>query len=55
MCKAARVSERTLRNAFLSETDLTPSAYLRAIRMNRARVEPERAVTGTTVTDVTFR
>jgi AraC family ethanolamine operon transcriptional activator len=37
LCKRLRVSRRTLQSSFLDVTGVTPSAYLRALRLNEVR------------------
>jgi len=56
ICRHTQVSQRTLQYAFRELLDMTPVAYLRIVRLNRARAEllaPPSAFT--TVTEVASR
>lgn len=56
LCRVARVSERTLRNAFHDELDLSPLAFLRRMRLHAARRELMNAEgEPPRVTDVAYR
>ena len=37
ICRVTKVSERTLQYGFLEHYDITPKAYLRAVRLNGVR------------------
>ncbi|MFC3450182.1 helix-turn-helix transcriptional regulator [Amycolatopsis speibonae] len=52
IARACRVSVRALQLAFRRHLDTTPMAYLRQVRMDRARAELSDAAEGTTVTRV---
>ncbi|OXM46409.1 helix-turn-helix transcriptional regulator [Amycolatopsis alba] len=52
IARACRVSVRALQLAFRRHLDITPMAYLRQVRMDRARAELRDAGEGTTVTRV---
>ncbi|MFD5092443.1 helix-turn-helix transcriptional regulator [Amycolatopsis thailandensis] len=52
IARACRVSVRALQLAFRRHLDTTPMAYLRQVRLDRARAELGNAVEGTTVTSV---
>ena len=54
---AARLSARALQEAFRSNLDTTPMAYLKSIRLARAHADLRRASLegGTTVADVAYR
>jgi AraC family ethanolamine operon transcriptional activator len=56
LCRVARLSERTLRNAFHDELDLSPLAFLRRMRLHAARRELMKAEgEPPRVTDVAYR
>jgi AraC family ethanolamine operon transcriptional activator len=52
VCRAVRVSERTLEYAFLEHFGVTPKTYLRAVSLTAARRELREAAPGTKITDV---
>ncbi|SHL33712.1 helix-turn-helix domain-containing protein [Roseibium suaedae] len=56
ICGAVRVCERTLQYAFRDYAGMTPTAYLRLLRLNRVRAILSKAeADGTTVTEVAMR
>ncbi len=53
LCRAARVSERTLQYAFREHLNVAPKTYLKAVRLNGARKSLRQAnAIASTVTDV---
>jgi AraC family ethanolamine operon transcriptional activator len=53
LCRATRVSERTLRRAFLEKFEMPPKAYLKALRLLGAREELQTdRSSSVTITDV---
>jgi len=55
VASAANVSTRTLQAAFRSELRTTPTAYIRSIRLDRARADLSIAADTSTVTDIATR
>ena len=55
LCKALNISRRTLQYSFESVLDINPVAYLRAIRLNRARRTLKAGAEQMTVADVAAR
>ncbi len=53
LCRVANLSERTLQYGFLDHVGITPIQYVRAVRLNGARLQLLRAnPTGTRVVDI---
>jgi AraC family ethanolamine operon transcriptional activator len=55
ICRSAAVSARTLQYAFRDHASLTPQAYLKRYRLNRAYRDLQTAAAGTLVADVANR
>ncbi|NMM27373.1 MAG: helix-turn-helix domain-containing protein [Glaciimonas sp.] len=57
LCMALNISRRTLQYSFESVLDINPAAYLRAIRLNRARraLKDGAGIAQTTVADIAAR
>lgn len=55
LCRAAEVSERTLRYAFREFAGVTPKQYLQAVRLNAVRRELQRSEPGVKVADIANR
>jgi AraC-like DNA-binding protein len=55
LAAVAGVSDRRLQEGFQRHAGMSPMAYLREVRLERAHEELRRAAPGTTVADVAFR
>ncbi|MBN8866499.1 MAG: helix-turn-helix transcriptional regulator [Solirubrobacterales bacterium] len=55
VAEAARIGPRALQGAFRRHLGTTPTAYLRSIRLDRARAELAREGMATTVSEVAYR